>query len=209
MTQGNIIFLNGTSSSGKTSIAKALQEIMEGYYIHTGIDHFLDAAPDKIHASSDGINPSTAEGFLWVRSNGDNRVSELRVGPAALRLWAGMHAAAAALAATGNDVIIDDVIFDSRVLQEAVNTLYTFNILFVGVRCPFEIAEGREQARGNRTQGLVQAHYDLVHAHGIYDLEVDTSTLTPMECAKQIKDRLENETPPDALRRLRIIIGSR
>ncbi len=209
MTQGNIIFLNGTSSSGKTSIAKALQEIMEGYYIHTGIDHFLDAAPDKIHASSDGINPSTAEGFLWVRSNGDNRVSELRVGPAALRLWAGMHAAAAALAATGNDVIIDDVIFDSRVLQEAVNTLYLFNVLFVGVRCPFEIAEGREQARGNRTQGLVQAHYDLVHAHGIYDLEVDTSTLTPMECAKQIKDRLENETPPDALRRLRIIIGSR
>ena len=209
MTQGNIIFLNGTSSSGKTSIAKALQEIMDGFYIHTGIDHFLDAAPDKIHVSSDGINPSTAEGFLWVRSNGDNHVSELRVGPAALRLWVGMHVAAAALAATGNDVIIDDVIFDSRVLQEAVNRLYLFNVLFVGVRCPFEIAEGREQARGNRTQGLVQAHYDLVHAHGIYDLEVDTSTLTPMECAKQIKDRLENETPPDALRRLRIIIGSR
>ena len=31
MAQGNIIFLNGTSSSGKTFIVKALQEIMEGY----------------------------------------------------------------------------------------------------------------------------------------------------------------------------------
>jgi chloramphenicol 3-O phosphotransferase len=209
MTQGNIIFLNGTSSSGKTSIAKALQEIMDGYYIHTGIDHFLDAAPDKIHASSDGINPSTAEGFLWVRRNGDNRVCELRVGPAALRLWSGMHAAAAALAAVGNDVIIDDVIFDSRVLEEVVNTLHTFHVLFVGVRCPFEIAEGREQARGDRTQGLVKAHYDLVHAHGLYDLEVDTSVLTAMECANQIKDRLQNGSAPDALRRLRNILGSK
>src|SRR5215213_3924273 len=66
MVQGNIIFLNGTSSSGKTSIVKALQEIMDGYYIGTGIDHFLDAAPDKIHTSSDGVNPSASEGFLWV-----------------------------------------------------------------------------------------------------------------------------------------------
>jgi len=208
MMQGNIIFLNGTSSSGKTSIAKALQEIMEGYYMHTGIDHFLDAAPDKIHTSSDGINPSTAEGFLWVRPNGDHRVSELRAGPTALRLWAGMHAAAAALAATGNDVIIDDVIFDSRVLEEAVNTLHTFNVLFVGVRCPFEIAEGRERERGDRTQGLVKAHYDFVHAHGMYDLEVDTSTLTAMECANEIKIRLQNGPEPDALRRLRNILGS-
>jgi len=202
MAQGNIIFLNGTSSSGKTSIVKALQEIMEGYYICTGIDHFLDAAPDKIHSSSDGINPSTSDGFLWVYPNGDKRVSELRVGPVALRLWAGMHGAAAALATTGNDVIIDDVIFDSRVLEEAVNTLHTFNVLFVGVCCSFEVAEQREQARGNRTQGLVKAHYDLVHSHGIYDFEVDTSSLTAMECASQIKNRLQNGMPPDALQRL-------
>ena len=202
MTQGNIIFLNGTSSSGKTSIVKALQEIMEGYYIGTGIDHFLDAAPEKIHSSSDGVNPAAADGFLWVYPNGDERVSELRVGPVGLRFWAGMHGAAAALATTGNDVIIDDVIFDPRVLEEAVNTLHTFNVLFVGVRCPLEIAEQREQARGNRTHGLVKAHYDLVHSHGMYDLEVDTSILTAMECATQIKDRLQNGAPPDALQKL-------
>ena len=209
MKQGNIIFLNGTSSAGKTAIAKALQEVMEGYYIRTGIEHFLDAAPDKIHASSDGKNPSIAEGFLWVFPDGDKRLSEMRVGPAALKLWAGMHGSAAALAATGNDVIVDDVMFDSRVLQEAVNTLHTFNVLFVGVRCPFEVAERRERERGDRNQGLVKAHYDLVHAHGIYDLEVDTSTLTSMECANQIKDRLQNGPAPDALRRIRNSLRNR
>ena len=208
MEQGNIIFLNGTSSSGKTVIAKALQGTMDGYYIHTGIDHFLERVPEKLHVLSDGKNPSASEGFLWVVPEGDNRVSEIRIGPAAFKLLTGMYRAVAALATTGNDVIIDDVVFDSRVLREAVDTLYSFNVLFVGVRCPLQVAEQREQERGDRNQGLVRAHYDLVHSHGIYDLEVDTSTLTPVEAANQIKNRLQNGPAPDALQRLRKIFGS-
>src|SRR6266498_3827012 len=111
---------------------------MDGYYIHTGIDHFLERVPEKLHVLSDGKNPSASEGFLWVVPEGDNRVSEIRIGPAAFKLLTGMYRAVAALATTGNDVIIDDVVFDSRVLREAVDTLYSFNVLFVGVRCPLQ-----------------------------------------------------------------------
>ena len=209
MRQGNIIFLNGTSSSGKTVIAKALQEVMDGYYIHTGIDHYLERVPEKFHVISDGKKPPAAEGLLWVYPDGSERLSEIRIGPAGFRLLAGMYHAVAALAVAGNDLIIDDVVFDSRVLQEAVNILHTFNVLFVGVRCPFEIAEQREKKREDRTQGLVKAHYDLVHSHGIYDLEVDTSTLTPLECANQIQHRVSNGPTPNALRRLLNIMGRR
>ncbi len=209
MRQGNVIFLNGTSSSGKTVIAKALQEILDGYYLHTGIDHFLERMPERLHVVSDGKKPTVAEGFLWICPDGSERVSEMRIGPAGLRLLAGMYHAYAALAVAGNDLIIDDVVFDSRVLHEAVNILHTFNVLFVGVRCPFEIAEQREKKRGDRTQGLVKAHYDLVHSHGIYDLEVDTSSFTAMECANQIKHRVINGPAPDAMRRLQNIMGSR
>ncbi len=63
-------------------------------------------------------------------------------------------------------------------LSVAVNALYTFNVLFVGVRCPFEVAERRERERGDRMPGLVESDYDHVHAHGIYDFEVDTSLLS-------------------------------
>ena len=208
MEQGNIIFLNGTSSSGKTVIAKALQEIMDGYYIHTGIDHYLDRTPEKIHVQSDGKKPAAAEGFLWVFPEGGKRLSEIRIGPAGFRLLKGVYHAAAALAATGNDLIIDDVVVDTRVLREAVNTLYTFNVLFVGIRCPFKVTEQREQERDDRTQGLVKAQYDIVHSHGVYDLEIDTSILTPTECANQIKDRLQNGPAPEAFRKLRNILGS-
>jgi chloramphenicol 3-O phosphotransferase len=205
MAQGNIILLNGTSSSGKTAIAKALQEIMDDFYIHSGLDHYLERIPRKMNVVSDGRNPAAAEGFLWIFPNGDNIVSEIRNGPAAYRLLSGMYHAAAALARTGNHVILDDVIFDPRVLKEAVQTLAEFDVLFVGVRCPLDIAQQRERERGDRTLGLVRADYDLVHAHGLYDLEVDTSILSPAECANVIKDRLLNGPPPDALRRLRRI----
>ncbi len=206
MNQGNIIFLNGTSSSGKSTLANAIQEVMEGYYIHTGIDHIHEKAPHRIHVFSDGKNPSSAEGFLWVFPDGDNRLSEMRFGPAALKIWAGMHAAAGALATTGNDVIIDDLLLDPRILAEAINTLHAFNPLFVGVRCPLEVAEQRERERGNRYLGLAR-FFNQCHEHCIYDLEVDTSLSTPIECANRIKDRLQNGPTPDALRRLRVALG--
>ncbi len=209
MRQGTIIVLNGTSSSGKTTIAKTLQDIMEGYYIRTGIDHVLEAAPEKMHAMSDGHHPSTTEGFLWVFPHGGTQVAEIRIGPAALRLCAGMYASAAAFATTGNDVIIDDVLFDSRVLAAAVTTLHPFTVLFVGVHCPMGVAEKRERARGDRAQGLVKAHYDRVHAHGIYDLDIDTSILTPLACATQIKERLLKGPAPNAVQRLRNRLGNR
>jgi len=202
MEQGNIILLNGTSSSGKSRIAKALQELFDDYYVHTGIDHYLERVPEKFHLSSDGKNPSSAEGLLWVTPDGGKHVSEIRIGPAGLRLFSGMYRAYAALVTMGNNIIIDDVIFDRRVLKDAVSSLHPFHVLFVGVKCPFEIAEQREQERGDRTLGLVKAHYDLVHAHGIYDLEIDTSILTSLECAIQIKNRVQNGIPPDALQRL-------
>ena len=40
-TPGQIIILNGTSSAGKTSIAKALQDALEDTYIETGLDRFI------------------------------------------------------------------------------------------------------------------------------------------------------------------------
>ena len=209
MEAGNVIFLNGTSSSGKTSIAKTLQEILDGYYIHTGIDHFLERLPEKFFVMYRGTNPPPAEGVVWVFADGDEQVTEIRTGPASDRFRLGIFHAVAGLATAGNNVIVDDVVVDVTVLKEAANILQDFNVLFVGVRCPLDVAEQRERERGDRSPGLVRMHYDQVHAHGTYDVEVDTSVLTTMECALQIKYRLMHGPPPDAFQRLREIHETR
>jgi chloramphenicol 3-O phosphotransferase len=55
--------------------------------------------------------------------------------------------------------------------------------------------------RKDRTLGQAAKQHDLVHAHRIYDLEVDTSLLNPQECAERIRERIE-AGPPQAFKKL-------
>ena len=201
MGQGNIVLLNGTSSSGKTTIAQALQEVMETPYLHTGIDQFLiERLPKRLIVYSDGIHPATAEGWLAVFR--DEALSQVRIGPMGYQWIAGMYRAIAVLAEEGLDVIVDDVIYDQHVLKIAVQTLPAQQVFFVGIRCPLEVAEGREQARGRRAKRGARTFFNLVHVHGIYDLEVDSATCSPMECAMQIKKGLQAKPTPSAFSQL-------
>ena len=218
MGAGNVVLLNGTSSAGKSSIARALQEIMADPYLHTGIDHFLPRLPQRCFAVSDGVELATTERFLLVyrggtgrtvgeRSegvdvHGDGTLVEVRIGPGGVHLLAGMYRGVAAMAAAGIDAIVDDVIHDPRVLAAAVTALRETATLFVGVRLPREVAERRERERGDRGPGGAAAFYDKVHAHGVYDLEVDTGRDDPMTCARQIKAALEDGRPRLAVRAL-------
>jgi len=43
-----IIFLNGPSSSGKSSVAKELQKILPEPYMHIGIDAVISMMPDSL-----------------------------------------------------------------------------------------------------------------------------------------------------------------
>ncbi len=201
MEPGNIVLLNGTSSAGKSSMARALQAMMDLPYLHTGIDHFLERVPPGFIVASDGVHPAEAEGLLAVIGAGP-RLVEVRIGPAGLRLLAGMYAAIAALARAGNHVVVDDVIHDRRVLRAMVGALRDLPVLFVGVRLPLEVAEQRERDRGDRLPGGARAFYDHVHAHGVYDLDLDATTATPEACAAQIKAALEAGHPRTALARL-------
>src|SRR5262249_37411080 len=138
MRQGNIVLLNGTSSAGKTSIALALQEIMDVPYVYAGIDH-TPRVHRKFHVVSDGFDPASSDYFLLVYGDGNVRtetitesgevtyvggpITEVRVGPGALKLLAGMYRSIAGFAAAGIDVVVDDVIYDHRVLKSAVEAL--------------------------------------------------------------------------------------
>jgi len=194
MDKGTVIILNGTSSSGKTSIVKALQEVLDEPYLDAGIDKFLFMLPKRY------LNePLWHQVFDYLYADPINRTGlSIKAGPVGHRVIAGMHHSIAALARAGNNVVADHVLLERQWLKDCVEVLRGFRVWYVGVRCPLEVVEQRERERRDRTCGQARAQFDLVHAHGLYDLEVDTSISSPMDCALQIKRRMEDGPSPQA-----------
>ena len=168
MKTGTIIFLNGTSSSGKSSIAKALQQILDTPALHVEIDTFTQMLP---------------EGFL------ETAVPELRRETAA-RLVSGFHHAVAALASVGNTIILDHVVPSPQWWQECMTLFAPYRLITAGVYCSLEELERRETDRGDRQPGLARMQFAHVHQHGSYQVEVDTTRLQPEACARQIQAAL-------------------
>ncbi|OGT37081.1 MAG: chloramphenicol phosphotransferase [Gammaproteobacteria bacterium RIFCSPHIGHO2_12_FULL_38_14] len=179
--QSKIIFLNGVGSVGKTSIAKILQSILDEAYLHVGVDHFIDMLPEKYINNPEGIS------FKPLQVN-DKPVVEINTGKVGEKAMRGMRHAIAALANQGNNLIIDEVIIGNQ-MQEYIKLLSPFQVFYVGIFAPLEVLEERERSRQDRLIGLARCQYNLVHQNKSYDLEIDTTTLTPLGCAELIKTK--------------------
>ena len=114
-----------------------------------------------------------------------------------------MHHAIAAFAFRGNNVVVDYILFERQWLEELVAVLHGVTVYFVGVRAPLATLEIRERQRTNFPAGVARAHYDVVHKHGIYDLELDTSLRSAQECAEEVRKHISTQPSPTAFRRLR------
>ena len=97
-----------------------------------------------------------------------------------------MYAAVAALSLGGNHVIFDDVMTSPELLRRLIEAWRERDVLLVGVRCPVEVAEARELARGDRAIGLARGSSALAHQYLEYDIEVDTNALSAAACAETI-----------------------
>jgi chloramphenicol 3-O phosphotransferase len=175
MTTGpvQIIYLNGPSSSGKTTLAKALQHALAEPFLHVGIDKIIGWMPEKINDWTGGDAPL---GFSWKKSKDElgNPLQELQMGPYAQKIGETFREVVLALAKMGHRIIIDDVSFGKGQIDEWKETLQNFRVLWVGVNAPLSVLEEREKERGNRIVGSARGQFHKVHVGVVYDLEIDT-----------------------------------
>lgn len=176
-----IILLNGIGSAGKSSTARALQEIAHTPLLHVAMDSFIDMLPAKYQ--------SHPEGLLFERTPGHGIA--IHTGPVFARLMAGMRQAVAAMAAEGNSLVLDEVL-TAPAQAEAYRTLLApYRLHLVALHAPLATLEAREQARGDRETGLARWQWGRVHQGVAYDLEIDTEALTPHETARRIRDHFD------------------
>jgi chloramphenicol 3-O phosphotransferase len=130
-------------------------------------------------------------------------------------LYAALYDSVAAHSRAGLNVVVDVGHYDGDVLADSARRLAGLPVLFVGVRCPIEVIMDRrntgqvgregEYATGSAVDPVpapVLLWQRMVHVPGIYDLEVDTSVLSPADCAAAIRRRLADGPAPSAFRRL-------
>jgi chloramphenicol 3-O phosphotransferase len=178
-TKSKIIFLNGVGSVGKTSIAKALQTILEEAYLHVSIDQFIDMLPEKYIGNPNGI-------FFEPLQNANHPTVKVNTGEVGNKLMKGMRLSIASLATQGNNLIIDEVILGDE-MDEYTKLLSNFKVFYVGIFAPLSVIEDRERNRKDRTIGLARWQYDIVHKNITYDLQIDTTELSATDAAKLIK----------------------
>jgi chloramphenicol 3-O phosphotransferase len=176
MSAGRVILLHGTSSSGKTTVARAVQRRSDEPWLRLGIDVFWSAVHERWFEHGE----RAAEGFLWTET------SRIVPGPVGQRIAGAMRAAVGAVARSGVDVIADDVFIDPSWADAWREELAGIETLWVGVVAPLAVLEERERARGNRILGEARAQIDDLHRGIDYDLVVDTSSVDPDACAASI-----------------------
>ncbi|MEX2202318.1 MAG: chloramphenicol phosphotransferase [Dongiaceae bacterium] len=175
-----IVLLNGAGSAGKSAIAKALQAITAAPFLHVEMDAFMAMLPDSHFGDPAGMV------FETILEDGKPSIV-IHSGPIVENALRGIHRAVAAMAAEGNNQIVDDVMLGDE-NAEYTALLAAYRLYRVGVFAPLDVLEERERQRGDREIGLARWQHDRVHRNIDYDLKLDTSRATPLECAERIKE---------------------
>ncbi len=189
-----VIFLNGPSRSGKTSIARTLQDRLPDPFARLGVDDVVfPLAPPRWHGVDEGLRfKPHPEGGLY-----------LHMGENGMVMQHAFHRVARAMVTPGLGLIIDEVLVDPRLLPHWLEVLADLEVFFVGVHCDLAELEQRERVSPDRAQGHVRTHHRSVHRHGLYDLEIDTTEMNTTRCAARIAEALATRPRPTAFERLR------
>ena len=164
MNKGKIIFLNGVTSSGQTSIVDALQARRDVFFYVVANDLFQEMVGEQY-----------LEEDYW------KYLSEVIIM---------MYHTAKLFSDMGKNVIIDGILVERRGVAphyEQLQAILRDNPLdIVELYCPLEICRQRNIARGDRYETQSEEQAALMAKDIRYSMRVDTSVYSPEECAEQI-----------------------
>lgn len=164
MQKGKIIFLNGVTSSGKTSIVEALQNRDDCYFYVVANDLFQEMVGER-----------------FLREDYWGHLS---------RVIILMYHTAKLYSDMGHNVLIDGILVERPELAphygQLLEILADNPLRIVEVACPPEVCRARNIARGDRYE-TQSAEQSALMAQGIdYALRVETDRMSPEECAEAI-----------------------
>lgn len=160
---GAIILLNGASSSGKSTLAQALQRRLPLPFWHWSIDHLRAARVLPQARIDSGEFPWSAQREAFFE---------------------GFHRSIPALASAGNHLVVEHIVETRAWMDRLLRLLDGHDVFFVGVHCPLPELERRERERGDRRIGDARADFEVTHTFGRYDVECESTVGVDAMAAK-------------------------
>lgn len=168
MEKGRIIFLNGVTSSGKTSIVEAIQERNDIFFYAVANDLFEEMVGDR-----------------YLRENYWKYLGEVIIM---------MYHTAKLYSDMGKNVLIDGILVERDGItphyQQLIEILKNNPLDLVEVYCPLDICRKRNIIRGDRYENQSNEQHELMAQNIEYKLRVDTSLYSAAECANIIVNEL-------------------
>lgn len=162
--KGKIIFLNGVTSTGKTTISKELQLLSNENLYHISNDIFQNMVSSKF------LNKD-----YW------KYLSEAIII---------MYNTARTLSCKGISVIIDGMLLENTELKNHYKIMREIisdsPLILVEVVCPLEECKRRNIKRGDREEFQSHEQDKMMTKNIKYDITVDTYLNNPKECAEKI-----------------------
>ncbi|QDH20370.1 chloramphenicol phosphotransferase CPT family protein [Saccharibacillus brassicae] len=180
MKKGLIVLLNGTSSSGKTSLSTELINQKEILFHHLAIDDFFNNYNQLVNSKLPNELPREIDHQAVSQIVDDSIIAMYY---STVKLFSEM----------GLNVLVDTVIDNDERFDKCLEVFAEQPTLFVGVLCSKEELTRREQIRGDRNIGLARSQFEKVYRFTEYDLEINTEELNPTECAKAILSFIKSD----------------
>lgn len=171
-----IIFLTGPSCSGKTTLARALQNYLKEPFLYISLDQMIEMMPPKINQWQD------TPGILGFSSReykdfAGNAIAELKIGPFAKTMRKTFTDICSTLVRKGHKIIVDDVFFEAEDVNSWMDALQEFEVFWIKLTAPIMVLEDREKKRKNHP-GCARYQFYYSYEKDSYDLKLDTSQMT-------------------------------
>ncbi len=187
---GTVIILNGPSAAGKSSLQKSIQRLAPVPYLNVGIDNFFnDLFPDEHGKLGCKAQADFTQDLRWVTIQ--NNLVYLHVGQQGKKIVDGMNQAIAAYTRTGNNVVVDYIMYEKDWLDDLLYQLQGCPVYLIGVHVPLATIQAREFARSTSPVGHAGSHYHTVHIGNVYDMQLDYENMSADDGAMKILEFIQ------------------
>ncbi|MDR1494515.1 MAG: AAA family ATPase [Rickettsiales bacterium] len=187
--KNKIIFVNGTSSVGKTSLVHEFQNLVAECYYGIEMDSIFSMLPRRylVFRNHKEFNPKldnllTDENRKGFYFEGSKRC---KLGEYAKNISRDFLDIILSLAILGRNIIVDFITYGIEDKQLIAKMFSSFNCYFITLSCNPEELRKRELQRGNRIIGSAEDNVKFIDME-YTDYIIDTTIKRPVELAKKL-----------------------